>query len=257
MGILNITPDSFYSGNRTTDEKDILKLTEKMLEDGAAFIDIGGFSSRPGAEYVSEEEEGKRIYEVVKLLVSHFKEIIISVDTYRSTIAKRVVEMGAAMINDISSGEDDPEMMKTIAKLQVPYIMMHKRGTPQTMQQLTQYDNVTNDVLDYFIKKITDTKELHIHDILIDPGFGFAKTIEQNYQLLNNLEIFRMLQSPLVAGLSRKKMIQHVIEADVEEALNGTSTANTIALLKGASILRVHDVKEAVQCVKIVEMLNH
>ena len=256
MGILNITPDSFYENSRVQGEKELLGACEKMLNEGAAIIDIGGYSSRPGADFVSEEEEALRVLKSIKLLCHHFKEIILSVDTFRSTIAKQAIAEGAAIINDISAGEDDPFMMEAIADLQVPYIMMHKRGNPKTMNSLSQYDNISLEVLDYFIGKINMANSLHIHDIIIDPGFGFAKTTGQNYNLLNALEIFGMLQKPIMAGISRKKMIQNIIEAPAGDALNGTSAANTIALIKGAKILRVHDVKEAIECIKIVNSLN-
>lgn len=256
MGIINLTPDSFYAQSRMEHEKQLLHACDEMLNDGASIIDIGGYSSRPGAPFVSEKEELDRVIPALSLLIKHFPEIILSVDTFRSTIARQSIAEGAAIINDISAGEDDIDMLSTIASLQVPYIMMHKRGTPQTMQQLTQYENVTLEIIDYFIQRIAIAKDLHIHDIIIDPGFGFAKNLEQNYTLLNQLDLFSILQKPLLIGLSRKKMIQQVIQSDAANALNGTSAANTIALIKGAKILRVHDVKAALECIKITSMLN-
>lgn len=256
MGIVNLTPDSFYQNSRIQNEKELLHTCEKMLHEGAAIIDIGGYSSRPGADFVSPEDEASRVLSSIKTLTHHFKGIILSIDTFRSTIAKRSIEAGAAIINDISSGDDDKMMMETIASMQVPYIMMHKRGTPKTMTGLSEYENVTREVLDYFISKTIRAAEFNIHDIILDVGFGFAKTTEQNYRLLNTLDVFRILEKPLLVGISRKKMLQHVLETDVEHTLNGTSVAHTIALLKGAKILRVHDVKEAVECIKIVERLN-
>jgi dihydropteroate synthase len=256
MGIVNLTPDSFYQNSRIQNEKELLHTCEKMLHDGAAMIDIGGYSSRPGADFVSTEEESSRVLESVKTLTHNFKDIILSIDTFRSTVAQQAIDAGAALINDISAGDDDPMMMDTVAAMQVPYIMMHKRGAPKTMNGLSQYDNVSLEVLDYFVAKTIKAQELHIHDIILDVGFGFAKTTDQNYQLLNALDIFRILEKPLLVGISRKKMIQHVLQSDAANALNGTTVANTIALLKGAKILRVHDVKEAMECIKIVERLN-
>ncbi len=256
MGIINLTPDSFYENSRAQNKKQLLAHCEKMLHDGAAIIDLGGYSSRPGAPFVKEEEEALRVLEAIDILLEHFKGIVLSVDTFRSNIARQAIDRGAAMINDISAGDDDPKMLSTLAALQVPYIMMHKRGSPQTMQQLTQYENVTKAVFDYFVAKTGEAKQWHIHDIIFDPGFGFAKTTEQNYQLLGELEVFKILEKPILVGLSRKKMIQHVIEEEASNALNGTSVAHTLALLKGANILRVHDVKEAIECIKIVAMMN-
>ncbi len=256
MGILNLSPDSFYSNSRMHDEKELLSCCQKMIHDGAAIIDIGGYSSRPGADYVSEQEEASRVMPALKLLVSSFNGIIISVDTFRSSIAKKAIEEGASIINDISAGEDDPLMMETIAALQVPYIMMHKMGTPKTMNSLSIYENVTREVFDYFIARTLRANELNIHDTILDPGFGFAKTLQQNYELLNSLEIFKILEKPVMVGISRKKMIQNVIQVEADGSLNGTTAAHTIALLKGAHILRVHDVKEAVECIKIVGCLN-
>ncbi|MFD2726677.1 dihydropteroate synthase [Hyunsoonleella rubra] len=256
MGVLNITPDSFYDGGKYKDETSILNQVEHMLAEGATFIDVGAYSSRPNAEYVSEDEELSRILPIVELILKRFPEALISIDTFRSTVAKKCIETGATLINDISAGQLDENMMPTIAELQVPYIMMHMRGTPQTMQSLTDYEDLTKEVLFYFSERIRVARDLGIVDVIIDPGFGFAKTLEQNFELLNQLELFKMIEKPLLAGVSRKSMIYKTLETSAQEALNGTSVLNTIALQKGASILRVHDVKEAVECVKLVEALN-
>ena len=256
MGILNITPDSFYDGGAHKDEKTILRHVENMLNEGATFIDVGAYSSRPNADHVSETEELNRIVPIVNLILKTFPETLISIDTFRSAVAKQCIEAGAALINDISAGKIDDAMLPTIAHLKVPYIMMHMRGTPQNMQQQTTYDNLVKDILFYFSERIAAAKALGIIDIIIDPGFGFAKTLEQNYELLNKLELFKMVDKPLLAGISRKSMIYKTLETTANEALNGTSVLNTIALQKGASILRVHDVKEAVECVKLVGSLK-
>jgi len=256
MGILNLTPDSFYDGGQHKDEKSILKHTEKMLTEGATFIDIGAYSSRPNADHVSEAEELKRILPIVELLTTTFPEILISIDTFRSEVAKQAIETGAALINDISAGKLDDNMLKTVAALHVPYIMMHMRGTPQTMQQHTNYNNLVKDIIFYFSERLMAAKELGITDLIVDPGFGFAKTLEQNFQLLNTLELFNILEKPLLVGVSRKSMIYKTLNNTAKEALNGTSVLNTIALQKNASILRVHDVKEAMETIKLVESLN-
>lgn len=256
MGILNVTPDSFYDGGTYKNSKSILAQAEKMLYEGATFIDIGAYSSRPNADYVSEEEELQRILPIVELLIKEFPEALISIDTFRSKIAKQCIETGAALINDISAGQMDKNMLPTIASLQVPYVMMHMRGTPKTMQQLTNYDNLIEDILFYFSERIAASRNLGIIDIIVDPGFGFAKTLEQNFQLLNKLELFNIIEKPLLVGISRKSMIYKTLESSANEALNGTSILNTIGLQKGASILRVHDVKEAMECVKLVDMVN-
>ena len=256
MGILNITPDSFYDGGLYKDDSEILKQVENMLNEGATFIDVGAYSSRPNADHVSEDEELKRIIPIVDLVLKEFPETLLSIDTFRSTIAKQCIEAGACMINDISAGKLDAGMLQTIADLHVPYIMMHMRGTPQTMQQQTNYDNLVKDIIYYFSKRISAARDLGITDLIIDPGFGFAKTLEQNFELLNKLELFKMIEKPLLVGVSRKSMIYKTLETTATNALNGTSVLNTIALQKGASILRVHDVKEAMECVKLVESLN-
>jgi dihydropteroate synthase len=256
MGILNLTPNSFFDGGKFKTETEILKQVEKMLTDGAAFIDIGAYSSKPSAELVSEVEELNRILPVVKLIVSHFSEAILSIDTFRSEIAKVCIENGAAIINDISAGNLDSKMLETIAEYKVPYIMMHMRGTPQNMQSMTDYDNLLKDILFYFSENIAKARGYGINDLIIDPGFGFAKTLEQNYELLRNLELFVMLELPLLAGFSRKSMIYKTLNSTAEDALNGTTVLNTIALTKGTKILRVHDVKEAVECVTLLNKVK-
>ena len=256
MGILNCTPDSFYDGGQFKSEILILNQVEKMLLEGATFIDVGAYSSKPGADFVSETEELGRLLPVIVLILKNFPNTILSIDTFRSNVAKQAVELGAALINDISAGSLDDQMMQTVASLNVPYIMMHMRGTPQTMQNLTDYDNLLKDILFYFSEKIAVAKSFGINDIIIDPGFGFAKTLPQNYQLLNNLEVFKFLELPILAGISRKSMIYNVLETTASESLNGTSILNTVALSKGASILRVHDVTEAVECTKLYEHLH-
>ncbi len=256
MGILNITPDSFYDGGKHITEKTILKHVESMLLDGATFIDVGAYSSKPNADFVSEDEELKRILPIVTSIIKEFPDALISIDTFRSRIAKACIESGAALINDISAGKLDDTMLQTVADLHVPYIMMHMRGTPQTMQQFTHYESIITDVLFYFSERIAAAIKLGIVDIIVDPGFGFAKTTEQNYQLLKQLELFECLELPLLVGISRKSMIYKTLNNTAKEALNGTTVLNTIALQKGASILRVHDVKEAVECVKLVKSLK-
>ncbi len=255
MGILNLTPDSFFDGGQYKSEKSITEQVALMLEEGATFIDIGAYSSRPNADFVSEADELKRLLPVITLLTKTFPDICISIDTFRSEVAKQAIHAGAAIINDISAGQLDNKMLETVAKLQVPYIMMHMRGTPKTMQQLTSYNNLTKDILFYFSEKITEAKALGIIDIIVDPGFGFAKTREQNFELLNNLELFKHIEKPLLAGVSRKSMIYKTLNITPKEALNGTTVINTMALQKGASILRVHDVKEAMECVKLFSEL--
>ncbi|MFM9989312.1 dihydropteroate synthase [Flavobacterium sp.] len=256
MGILNVTPDSFYDGGRFVSDEKILSQVEKMLQDGATFIDIGGQSSKPNAEIVSVDDELKRVVSTVDLILKNFPETIISIDTFNSKVAQLAAENGAAIINDISAGSLDDNMFKTIAKLQVPYIMMHMRGTPQTMQQMTNYDDLVKDILLYFSEKVAKARSFGINDLIVDPGFGFAKTSEQNFELLNKLELFEILELPILVGISRKSMIYKTLETTPENALNGTSVLNTIALTKGANILRVHDVKEAVECVKLYNQLH-
>jgi len=256
MGILNITPNSFFDGGRYSTDEEILAKVEKMLDEGATFIDIGAYSSKPSAEFVTEEEELNRIVPVVQLLVKHFPKILISIDTFRSEVAKACIENGAAIINDISAGNLDDKMLSVIAQYNVPYIMMHMRGTPQTMQTFTQYDDVVKDVLLYFSEKVSQARSLGINDLIIDPGFGFAKTMEQNYEVMQKLELFHNLELPLLVGISRKSMIHKTLGISADDALNGTTFLNTIALTKGAHILRVHDVAAAMECVKLYEKLN-
>lgn len=256
MGILNVTPDSFYDGGSYKNEKDILDKVARMLEDGATFIDLGAYSSRPNAEHVSETEELQRSVPIVELILKEFPETLISIDTFRSEVAKTCIEAGAALVNDISAGLLDENMLPTVAQLHVPYIMMHMRGTPQTMQQHTQYENLTKDILFYFAERMAAARALGIHDLIADPGFGFSKTLAQNYELLQHTELFKNLDIPFLVGISRKSMIYKVLETSPEYALNGTTVLNTIALQKGASILRVHDVKEAMECVQLFNQLN-
>lgn len=256
MGILNITPDSFFDGGKYNNETTIINQVEKMLNDGAAFIDVGAYSSRPGAKHISEDEELERILPVIKFLIREFPKILISVDTFRSTIAEQCLNNGACIINDISAGFMDKDMFGTVAKLQVPYIMMHMQGTPQNMQSNPAYDDVVKEVLFYFSRKIAELRSLGINDIISDVGFGFGKTLIHNYQLLNHLELFKNLEIPLLVGLSRKSMLFKPLHINPDSALNATTSVNTIAVLKGAHILRVHDVKEAVETIKIVELLN-
>ncbi len=256
MGILNITPDSFFDGGKYKNAKEILYQTEKMLEEGATFIDIGAYSSRPGAKHISEEEELERINPVINLLVKEFSDIIISVDTFRSKIAKETINSGAAIVNDISGGNMDSDMFKTVAELQVPYILMHMLGTPQSMQLNPNYKDVTHDLISFFADKINQLHQLKLNDVIIDMGFGFGKTIEHNFELLKNLSLFKSLDTPILVGVSRKSMLYKTLDISAQEALNATTSANTIALLNGANILRVHDVKEAVEAIKIVEQIS-
>ncbi len=256
MGILNLTPDSFYDGGKYKSEKDILQQTEKMILEGATFIDIGAYSSRPGAIHISEEEELSRLLPVLELILQNFPNLLISIDTFRSNIAKIAIETGACMINDISAGNLDDNMFKTIASLQVPYIIMHMKGNPKNMQTNVDYNNLINDIIYYFSKKINELRALNINDVIIDVGFGFSKTIDQNYELLSNLNLFKYLELPILTGVSRKSMLYKFLNITSNEALNATSIANTIALQQGTNILRVHDVKEAIQTIKILEKTN-
>ena len=256
MGILNITPDSFYDGGKHKNESEVLKHVEQMLNEGATFIDVGAYSSRPNAEHISETDELNRILPIVNLILRAFPEVILSIDTFRSEVAQKCIEAGAAIINDISAGKLDSNMLTTIAKLQVPYIMMHMRGNPKTMQKLTDYDDLLKDISYYFSERIAAANASGINDVIIDPGFGFAKTLEQNFELLNKLQLFNTIEKPLLVGVSRKSMIYKPLKNSAKEALNGTSVLNTVALQKGASILRVHDVKDALECIKLVELLD-
>jgi len=256
MGILNLTPDSFFDGGKYKDESSILTQVEYMLDQGAAFIDMGAYSSRPGADHVSEDEELQRMIPVIDLILKNFPDTLISVDTFRSKVAAESIEHGAAIINDIAAGNLDKNMFATIAKHQVPYIMMHMKGTPQSMQKETTYDNLINDLRFYFSEKIQEATSKKINDVIIDPGFGFAKTTAQNYTLLHHLDMFQTLGLPILIGLSRKSMVYKILESSPQEALNGTTALHTVALLKGANIIRAHDVKEASECVKLVEALK-
>ncbi|MDQ0641339.1 dihydropteroate synthase [Pedobacter sp. W3I1] len=256
MGILNITPDSFYSNSRTKSIDEALTKAAQFLNEGATFIDIGGYSSRPGAKDISTNEEVDRLVPVVESLVKAFPEAVISIDTFRAKVAQETISVGAHIINDIAAGDLDDQMLETVAKLRVPYIMMHMQGTPQNMQQNPVYNNVLLEVIDYLAKKVATLKALRIHDVIIDPGFGFGKTTEHNYELLNQLEAFKIFKLPILVGFSRKGMIYKTLGTSAAEALNGTTVLNTIALQKGAGILRVHDVKEAAECVRLVEMLG-
>ena len=256
MGILNITPDSFYDGGRYNSDKKILDHVEKMIIDGAVFIDIGAYSSRPGGVDIDENEELKRIIPAIELVNKKFPEIFISIDTFRSKIAEACLNSGAAIINDISASQLDEKMMETIAKYNVPYIIMHMKGNPQNMMDKTNYDDMLQEMIKYFSKKINQAISYKINDIIIDPGFGFAKNIKQNYDLLNHLDLLKILDKPIMVGISRKSMIYKSLDSTPEEALNGTTVLNTVALIKGASILRVHDVKEANECIKLIGSLN-
>ncbi len=256
MGILNITPDSFYDGGRYITEQAILAQVERMLSEGATFIDIGAYSSRPGADHISESEELDRLLPVIHSLISNFSELLLSVDTFRSGVAKKAIEAGACMINDISGGDLDKAMHKTVAELQVPYCLMHMQGSPQTMQDHPSYEDIVVELTRHFSEKIQRLRELKVNDLIIDVGFGFGKTLEHNYELLNHLDHFQILDMPILSGLSRKSMLYKLLETSPSEALNASTVAHTIALLKGSNILRVHDVKEAVEAVKIVSALN-
>lgn len=256
MGILNVTPDSFSDGGKYTEEQGWLKHTAEMINEGAEIIDIGAYSTRPGAKEVSEEEEIERLIKVILSVRKSFPETIISVDTFRSTVAEQAVAAGANIINDISGGTLDGKMFETVAKLKVPYILMHIQGTPQTMQENPKYDAVVDEVLLFFTENLKKLKELGVNQVILDPGFGFGKTTEHNYQLLKELRKFQTLGFPVLAGISRKSMITKLLNIKQKDSLNGTSILNTIALQNGAKILRVHDVKEAKEVVKIWEYLE-
>jgi dihydropteroate synthase len=257
MGILNSTPDSFFDGGKYTTEEDWILRAEQMIDEGADIIDIGACSTRPGAKDVSETEESERLIPVIRSVRKNFPEILISVDTFRASIAEKAVEAGASMINDISGGTMDEKMFATVAKLQVPYVLMHIQGRPQTMQLNPHYENVTQEVYDYFEEKINALKKLGFDKIILDPGFGFGKNVEHNFQLLKNLEKFQSFDFPILVGFSRKSMINKVLNTKPENALNGTTILNTIAIEKGATILRVHDVKEAKEVVKMCTQLHN
>jgi dihydropteroate synthase len=257
MGILNVTPNSFYDGGQFNSETSILNQVEKMIDEGAIFIDLGGYSSKPNATWVSQEEEIARLLPVVELILKHFPDTLLSIDTFRSEVARISLENGAAIINDISAGALDEKMFEIITHYQVPYVMMHMKGTPKTMTSLTQYDNIVKEILFYFSEKIAKARSYGINDLILDPGFGFAKTLEQNYEVLQKLELFQNIELPIVVGISRKSMVHKVLNSSPDDALNGTTVLNTIALTKGASILRVHDVKEAVESIKLFKHLNY
>jgi len=250
MGIINITPDSFF----TNSWKNFVEATEKAIREGASIIDIGGYSTRPMADFVNSEEEELRVCKALESIRKHFPDIPISIDTFRASVAKKVVEeFGVGIINDVSGGDLDSDMFATVAQLNVPYILTHSKGNPQTMQSLTDYKSVTYDVLDFFINKLHQLRQMGVKDIIIDPGFGFAKTIPQNYELLNNLRIFQTLNCPILGGISRKTMIFRPLGITPDLALNGTTVLNTLLLREGASILRVHDVKEAMEAIKLFD----
>ena len=256
MGIINLTPDSFFEGSRKIAVEDALQQAAKMLNEGAAFLDLGAYSSRPGADDISVEEEMDRLLPVVEATAKNFPEAILSIDTFRAAVAEAAINTGAHIINDISGGQLDEQMFTTAAKLKVPYILMHMKGNPKTMVHLAEYDDVFNEVLDYFTTRIHQLRQLGVNDIIVDPGFGFAKKAEHGFELLRRLQEFNQLGLPLLTGISRKKMIYGTLGITADEALNGTTVLNTIAMTKGASVLRVHDVKEAVQAVKLFETMN-
>ena len=251
MGIINATPDSFFGGSRFNRVEEIVTEAEKMLNDGADILDIGGQSTRPGSELISADEEIERVIPAIKEIAKKNPEAFISIDTFYSKVAKAAIEAGASIVNDISAGSIDNKMIATVAELKVPYILMHMKGTTQTMQQNATYENATREVLDFFISKTNELKNTGVIDIIIDPGFGFAKTIDQNFELLKNLSVFKMLDKPIILGISRKSTIYKTLGVSTDEALNGTTVLNTIGLINGASILRVHDVKEASETVKL------
>tara|TARA_R100000789_G_scaffold99516_2_gene106290 strand:- start:37 stop:888 length:852 start_codon:yes stop_codon:yes gene_type:complete len=256
MGILNVTPDSFYDGGTYSKLSDVLKHVEHMLTNGATFIDVGAYSSRPNADDVSETEELERSVPVIEAISKTFPEALISIDTFRSSVAKACVNAGASLVNDISAGQLDKEMMPTVATLQVPYIMMHMKGTPQTMTSNTNYDNLTKDILSYFSEKISEANALGINDIIIDVGFGFSKTREQNFELLNHLDSFNITGLPMLVGLSRKSTIYKTLNTTASKALNGTTAMHAWALQQGSNILRVHDVKEAMEVITLYNALK-
>ena len=253
MGILNITPDSFYKASRLQQQEDVLKLAEKMLNDGATILDVGGQSTRPGSTRLSANEEAERVLPIIEMLHKNFSEAFISIDTYHASVAEQAVAAGANIVNDISGGTIDENMLQTVGKLNVPYVCMHIKGTPEIMQQNPTYENVTREVLDFFIQQTEQCRLNNIKDVIVDVGFGFGKTHAHNFQLLKELPVFKMLDKPLMVGLSRKGTIYKTLSITADEALNGTTVLNTIALLNGANILRVHDVKEAVQAIELVE----
>lgn len=253
MGILNITPDSFYAGSRLQTEDEALQKAGSMLEDGASILDIGGQSTRPGSARLTANEEAERVLLIIETIKKNFPESYISVDTYHAAVARQAVEAGACIVNDISGATMDADMLTTVGRLHVPYICMHIQGTPETMQQDPHYEDVTREVLDFFIRQTEQCKLHNIHDVIIDPGFGFGKTHQHNFQLLKNLSVFRMLEKPILAGISRKATIYKTLGITAADSLNGTTVLNTIALLNGANILRVHEVKEAMQAIELID----
>lgn len=255
MGILNLTPDSFYDGGKFKNERSVLLQVERNMQHGMDILDIGAYSTRPGAEDISEDEELRRQNSVLQKITSEFPEVIISIDTFRSKVAKESLDCGAHIINDISAGKLDTEMMELIARYQVPYIMMHMKGTPQTMKQLSTYEDLVKEVMLYFSERVAEARKRGINDLIIDPGFGFAKNISQNFKLLHHLKVLKNLELPILTGVSRKSMIYKTLSTDVEAALNGTTALNMAALMNGSSILRVHDVLEAKQCVTLYQKL--
>ena len=257
MGILNVTPDSFYDGGVHNSEKKILDHVEKMLNDGAIFIDIGAYSSRPNGINIDEDEELNRVVPALELVNKKFPETIISIDTFRSKVAETCLNSGASIINDISAGEMDKKMMKIVGKYNVPYVMMHMKGNPQNMIRKTNYGDMLKEIIKYFSKKINQAVSYKINDMIIDPGFGFAKDLKQNYDLLSNIDLLKILDKPIMVGISRKSMIYQSLKTNAKESLNGTTVLNTVSLIKGASILRVHDVKEANECIKLISALNN
>jgi len=254
MGILNVTPDSFYDGGAHLEEKDMIEQVGKMLQAGATFIDIGGYSSRPGADNISEEEESNRVLSALRLLLKQFPKAFFSIDTFRASVARKAVDEGAVMINDISGGRLDATMLPTVAEVKVPYVLMHSKGDPQTMRSLATYEDLITEITDFFVKQTARLREFGVSDVILDPGFGFAKTVKQNYELLKNLKYFQGLKLPVLIGLSRKSMIYKSLKIEPSEALNGTTALNTIGLMNGASILRVHDVKEAVEAIELYKL---
>ena len=256
MGVLNVTPDSFYDGGVFSNEKKILVQVEKMILDGADIIDVGGYSSKPGAKTISLEEEEKRVIPIIKLINKTFNKVVISVDTFRSEIAEKSLDEGASIINDISGGDIDKNMYQIAYKYKAPYIMMHMKGIPSNMQNNPKYENINHEIIKDFSSKIDLAEKKGVSDIIIDPGFGFGKTIQHNYQILNNLKLYSVLKKPILVGMSRKSMIYKLLKTDPSKALNGTTSLNTIALINGANILRVHDVKEAKEVIKLYSFLK-
>ena len=257
MGIVNLTPDSFYTESRALKNNTLLRKVELMLSEGATFIDFGAYSSRPGADFVTEEEEKNRLLPQIEVILKEFPEILLSVDTFRASVAANAIDRGACIVNDISGGNLDPTMFRLIAERQVPYILMHMRGTPETMSSLNTYQNLLLDIISELQKKVKSLNQLGVNDLIIDPGLGFAKDVNQNYEIVKHLKRFGCLKHPLLIGASRKSMVYKHLDIPPQEALNGTTVIHTASLLNGASILRVHDVKEAVEAVKITNLLKN